>query len=108
MTASYNCRGCNQQIVFDNSVKSSSGKVIPLNAFDKSRHDCPARQQNANTPASTATTPASPASQDPIRMTLLEFDTHIQNIARQVMQYLSELAPYSTIIVNFGKKEPKK
>ena len=37
-----NCNKCNQEIHFDNSVTSSSGKKIPLEGkagFDK--HDCP-------------------------------------------------------------------
>lgn len=34
------CNGCGQLIVFDDTIKSKSGKKIPLN-IDKSRHECP-------------------------------------------------------------------
>lgn len=34
------CRNCGQEIKFDNSIRSSSGKAIPLN-MDGDKHDCP-------------------------------------------------------------------
>ena len=34
------CRNCGQEIKFDNNVRSTSGKAIPLN-MDGNKHDCP-------------------------------------------------------------------
>ncbi len=34
------CRDCQAIILFDDSVRSPSGRLIPLNPKDRSRHDC--------------------------------------------------------------------
>jgi hypothetical protein len=37
----YSCKYCNDTITFNESRRSSTGKVIPLNLHDLSPHNCP-------------------------------------------------------------------
>lgn len=42
METRLNCRSCGQEIHFDNSIKSNTGKSIPLQgATGYDKHDCP-------------------------------------------------------------------
>jgi hypothetical protein len=40
MKKTYSCRRCNEEIYFDSSMKSQSGKAIPLDPITKLPHDC--------------------------------------------------------------------
>jgi hypothetical protein len=40
------CWGCGAEIMFDRTVASKSGKLIPLDTKDGRKHQCPNRQRN--------------------------------------------------------------
>lgn len=62
-----------------------------------------------NEPQAPALPVSAPAEvhKDPVRMTTLEFDTHCQNIAKQFIAYLNQLAPHTSMSVGFTENESK-
>ena len=43
------CFKCHQEIIFDNNIKTDSGKMIPLDPENHEKHDCPEYKKGGKT-----------------------------------------------------------